>query len=94
VAAIVTATTGDKTMNNQKIASEMMLAIAWGTDTQSSSDSWNEMHIGLSRIRRLYEKAILSEIEAAVQMNSIITAAIAKHVMAAGDAMYKERQGF
>ena len=80
-------------MNNQKIASEMMLTIAGGTDTQSSSDSWNEMHISLSRIRRLYEKAILSEIEAAVQMNSVITAAIAKHVMASVDAMYKERQG-
>lgn len=61
--------------------SEMMLTVAGGTDTQSSSDSWNDMNTGLSRIRRLYEKAILSEIEAAVQMNSIITAAIAKHVM-------------
>ena len=31
-------------MNNQKIASEMMLTIAGGTDTQSSSDSWNDKH--------------------------------------------------
>jgi hypothetical protein len=52
---------------------------------EPASTGWVEMHNGLSRIRRLYEKGILSEIEAAVKMQQVIGAAIEKHVMAAGD---------
>ena len=50
-----------------------------------ASTGWVEMHNGLDRIRRLFEKGILSEIEAAVKMQQVIGAAIEKHIMAAGD---------
>ena len=62
---------------------EMMNALPGGFGAESS-ENWNEMHTSLSRVRRLYEKGILSEIEAAMQMNSTITAAIHKHIMACG----------
>jgi hypothetical protein len=60
-----------------------------------ASTGWVEMHNGLGRIRRLYEKGILSEIEAAVKMQQVIGAAIEKHIMAAGDLVAsKTDKGF